>query len=117
MSRILFVDDDSMILRMTAFIAKKGGFEALGTSSGEECIEVLKREKPDMVFIDVEMPGLSGLDTLRKIRDDSSIADARVCLMTGTMTDELRENAAELGAVGVIEKPIQAAEVLSLVGQ
>ena len=115
MSRILFTDDDPMMLRMAGFIMKKTGNEALTASSGEEGLAKLKSESPDMVFIDIEMPGMSGLEMLAQIRQDSTLASVPVCLMSGTVTDRVKAQAAELGALGVIGKPLQAAEVASVI--
>ena len=115
MSRILFTDDDQMMLRMAGFIMKKTGNEAITASSGEEGLSKLKSEQPDMVFIDIEMPGMSGLEMLARIRQDSSVASVPVCLMSGTVTDEIKAQASELGAVNVIGKPLQAAEVSAVI--
>lgn len=117
MSRILVVDDDSMAVRMIGFILKKTGHECLGAFSGAQGIQMLKSEKPDLVLLDVEMPGENGLDVLEAIRGDSDISDAKVCLMSGTMTDALRVRAEKLGAVGSISKPVSAPELMEILGR
>lgn len=115
MSRIMFIDDDSMMLRMAGFIMKKAGHEALTASSGEEGLSKLAADKPDMVFIDIEMPGMNGIEVLEKIKADGSLAGIPVCLMSGTVTDEIKAKAADLGAVGVIGKPLNAGEVTGVI--
>ena len=116
MSRILIIDDDSFVHRMAGFMLKKSGHEAVCASSGEEGIEKLKElaaggSLPEMVFIDSEMPGLSGTETIERIRQEDGISAASICLMTGTLTDELKERALSLGAVGCISKPLEAGAV------
>ena len=112
MKRILFIDDDAMILRMAGFIMKKCGCEALTASSGEEGTALAVSESPDMVFVDMEMPGMDGFETLVQLKAQAA---APVYMMSGTVTEENRKRAEELGACGVISKPLNAAEVMSIV--
>ena len=122
MSRILIIDDDSFVHRMAGFMMKKAGYEAVCASSGEEGLQKLRElctsgDMPLMVFIDSEMPTLSGIETIERIRADGSTADANICLMTGTLTDTLREKAMSLGAVGCIAKPLDAAAVTDILSK
>lgn len=117
MSKILITDDDSMMLRMASFIVKKAGHEAVTASSGEECLKKLKEESPMLTVIDVEMPEMNGIETLQAIRAESGIADAAVCLMTGSLTDEVKSRAAELGTVGCIGKPLEAGELMEIIAK
>ncbi len=116
MSRVLVIDDDSMILRMAGFILKKGGHEAVTAASGAEGLEILKRELPDMVFVDNEMPDMNGMELLQAIGSDSSLSAVKVCLMTGTLTNEIQAQAQALGASACIGKPLNATELLDAVG-
>lgn len=117
MDRIMFIDDDPMVLRMAGFMMKKSGRQALTAASGDEGIIVIRSEHPQMVFLDAEMPEKSGLETLQSIRNDSAIAGTMVCIMSGTVTDELNEKSRALGAIGLIEKPLQAAQVLQIINK
>lgn len=114
MARILVVDDDSMAVRMIGFMLKKLGHESIGSSNGTQCIAHLKSEQPDLVLLDVEMPGENGLDVLEKIRSDSDISAAKVCLMSGTIDDSLCERAEKLGSLGFLSKPVAAAELMDI---
>ncbi len=115
MSRVLVIDDDPMILRMAGFILKKGGHTAQTASSGKEGLDAVRGDCPDCVFIDNEMPEMTGIEVLEAIRSDSSLSELRVCIMTGTLTDELKEKAGAFGA-GCIGKPLVAPEMLSILG-
>ncbi|MCR5021250.1 response regulator [Ruminococcus sp.] len=114
MARILVVDDDSMVIRMIGFILKKSGHECTGASCGAQGIAMLRSEAPDLVLLDVEMPGENGMDVLKEIRDDSDISGAKVCLMSGTVDDELRDKAQKLGSLGFLIKPVAAAELMDI---
>lgn len=111
MSKILIIDDDALILKMGGFLLNKLGYEAVKASSGEEGIELMKKEKPALVLLDVFMPGLSGVETLAAIKANKELADVPVCFITGTPDDEIIEKSRELGAVYCIKKPLVKDEV------
>ena len=122
MSRILIIDDDSFVHRMGGFMLKKAGHSCECASSGAEGLEKLSAlaaegSMPDMVFIDSEMPAMNGIETIEQIRQKSDIADVRICLMTGTLTDELRQRAEALGAVGCITKPLEIKTVTDIISK
>jgi DNA-binding response OmpR family regulator len=75
----------------------------------------MRKSLPMLTIIDVEMPGKNGFDTLEEIKGDGSLAGACVCLMTGTLTDEVRKRADELGASGCLGKPLNAAELAEMI--
>ncbi len=113
--KVLFIDDDSMMLRMASFIMKKGGHQAVTAESGAEGIELIKENAPDVVFIDVEMPGMNGFETLEALNAEGALSGTRVYMMSGTVTGDVESQAKSLGAAGVIDKPLNAAEVLGAV--
>ena len=115
--KILIIDDDPMIRRMAGFILRKKGYEQAEAGSGDEGIALMREQKPDLTLIDVEMPDTDGFETLEKIRSDDGLKDSKVCMMTGTLTDEARARAEGLGAVGCIEKPLDAAVLYDIIGK
>ncbi|MBR6873704.1 MAG: response regulator [Ruminococcus sp.] len=110
MSRILVIDDDAMILKMAGFLLKKQGHEAVTAANGSDGAAIAAGENPQMAFIDVEMPGKNGFETLADIK--RACPSMPVFMMTGTLDDEVRRKAAELGALGCINKPLQAPQVI-----
>ncbi|MBR1724183.1 MAG: response regulator [Ruminococcus sp.] len=114
--KVLFIDDDSMMLRMAGFILKKGGHEAFTAESGAEGLRLIEEWRPELVFIDVEMPQMNGFETLEAIKKSGN-TELRVCMMSGTVNDEITEQALRLGAEGVIEKPLNAAEVNAVINR
>lgn len=115
MSKVLFIDDDRLILRMASFIAKKCGAPAVCCSSGQEGLSEIEQEKPALAFIDVEMTGMNGFEVLEQLTSKGLTSAMTVYMMSGTVTDEVCQKAAGLGAKGVIEKPLNAAEVTALI--
>lgn len=111
---ILVVDDDMSITSIFEFILDQANYNSLVASSGEESLEILKSDVPvDLIFLDVKMPGMSGIDAFREIQKIRPFV--LVVMMTGYSVDELLKEAFELGAYGVIYKPFDIEEILSVI--
>nr|AHF26174.1 response regulator receiver protein [uncultured bacterium Contigcl_1787] len=113
--KVLIIDDDSMMLRMASFIVKKAGHEALTAQSGEEGVALARSSRPDIVFIDVEMLVMDGFAAAEQIKSDDTLSGTRICMMSGTVTDEVVARAKQLGAVGVTGKPLNAGEIINII--
>jgi DNA-binding NtrC family response regulator len=115
MPRILIVDDDPGQRSLLDSFLKSQGFETLPVSSGERALEVLRDEQVSMMISDVRMPGLSGLETLRRARQENAVLPV---LMVTAYTD-VREAVGAMrdGAVNYLAKPIDLDELLLNVQQ
>jgi two-component system, NtrC family, nitrogen regulation response regulator NtrX len=113
--RILVIDDEAAIRDSLKMILEYEDYEFLGASSGPEGVAVVKRDAPDMVVLDIKMPGMNGLETLAEIRRvDESIPVAMIS-GHGTITDAMQ--ATRLGAFDFIEKPFTSERVLVTVAK
>jgi CheY-like chemotaxis protein len=115
--KILVVDDDSMNRMMAEMMLGKGGYEVTSVEGGQQCLDILGREVFDLVLLDIEMPVMSGVDTLRAIRGDERLKDNKVMLLTGTIDTPEVSEAMSLGAVGCQSKPFIPKELLEHVAQ
>lgn len=107
---VLLVDDEPHIRKYVGLILKQLGSPIIvEAGNGEEAVETYRRENPDLVLMDVNMPRLDGLDALKQIRalDPNSI----VIMLTSLANRETVEQALELGAVGYIRKDTPKAEI------
>ena len=112
---ILVVDDDDINLKLADFILAQQGYEVHKAYSGEEGIDILNSEDIDLVLLDIEMPRMSGLETLERIRADYRFENTPVIFLTAiTDTDNVVE-ASKLGALGYIKKPFMPQELLDRV--
>ena len=112
---ILVVDDDAMNVRMAEFILKQQQYQVLKASSGMECLEVLKNQPVDLVLLDIEMPGMNGMQTLEQIRGEERFLKIPVMFLTASTELEDMENAQKLGASGYVKKPFLPQELLERV--
>lgn len=101
--RILIVDDERAVANLLADALRGQGHEAALVHRGEDALAELGRVRPDAVFLDVLMPGMSGVEVLRRIRETDLTLP--VVLITGHAQDYELEEARRLGISEVIEKP------------
>ena len=104
-NKILVIDDEKPTLKMFRLFLDTYGFEIFTAESGEEGLEIFKREQPDLVLTDVKMPGMDGIEVLQAIKKLSS--DTEVIVITGHGDMELAIRALNLDATDFINKPIQ----------
>ncbi|HLP93642.1 MAG TPA: ATP-binding protein [Saprospiraceae bacterium] len=103
---ILLVDDQLEILEYISDLLAKE-FHVLKAGSGEEAIEILKQSHVDVIISDFMMNGMSGLEFLTKVRQDTLLADIPFVLLTGLNTQQFQEEALQLKVNGIFSKPIQ----------
>lgn len=102
--KVLLVDDDPNIRKLAKMsLERVGKWEVAVAASGTEAIDLLAHEKPDVVLLDVMMPGVDGRATLEKLKEQS--ADLPVILMTAKVQNEEIAEYLNLGAIGLIMKP------------
>lgn len=108
---ILVADDDIDILSLVTRHLRTMSVKLLEASDGEEALRIAKREKPDLVVLDVMMPGMSGWEVCRAIRDDETLAGTGVIMLTG-IGERLNEMTSPLyGADEFIDKPFELGEL------
>ena len=115
--KILVTDDDAMNLRMAEMFLTKGGYEVVKASGGKECLDYLNTDTPDLILLDVEMPGIDGYETLAAIRKNPE--HAKIPGLFLSASEDVAERAAELGlaAAGVVSKPFLPPVLLAQVAE
>lgn len=110
MRPILIIDDDEMVLQTMQDILGGEGFDVLATADGPRGLEIVRREQPNLVLLDLALPSMNGLEVLRKIRDiDPAI---KVIVITGYGTEEASQVARRYGAFDFLGKPVETATLL-----
>lgn len=110
MQHILIVDDEHSIQTSLAGILQDEGYQTSSASDGETALKLIEEEAPDLVLLDIWMPGMDGISVLKKIRTPGQ--SMQVIMMSGHATIETAVTATKLGAHDFIEKPISVEKLL-----
>lgn len=108
--RILVVDDETLILDLAVMLLTTRGYEVITAESGEECLEVVEREKPPLVLLDYMMPGMDGMTTLREMR--KRFPDTYVIMLTGKGNEQIAVEVMKAGAADYILKPFSNQDLI-----
>lgn len=90
-AHVLVVDDDAVHREVVADILRAEGYEVAIVASGEACLEAVRASPPDVVLLDLMLPGMDGAAVLQELRTDARLAGIRVLLTTGVRTAHLRK--------------------------
>ena len=115
--KVLVVDDDPMILEIATIILEGEGFTVATARSAVALADVVSREEPDVVLLDVGLPGLRGHLAVEAVRGGAGGERARIILYSGECEEELRDMAAQAGADGVVAKTSGPARLVAAVQQ
>ena len=108
--RVLIVDDEKNIRRTFKMVLESEGFEVSVAETGEEALKVHQKEKPDAVVLDVKLPGIDGIETLRRIKDKEP--ELPVIMISGHGTIATAVEATRFGAFDFVEKPLSKERLL-----
>ncbi len=112
--RILVVDDDPNMLFSTSRTMKKGGYEVIEASTGNDCLVLARQMRPDIILLDVNLPDMIGYEVCRRIKSDPELANTFVIHLSGTqISPESQVYGLEHGADGYITFPVGGKELLA----
>lgn len=112
---VLVIDDDAMNLKMAEFILSKKMYRVLKAASGQKGLALLRQEAVDLVLLDIEMPGMSGVEVLEQIREEEAIRQVSVIALSALSDEETLQKMQELGTAGHVKKPFMPADLLAQV--
>ncbi|WP_254277128.1 response regulator [Halomonas sp. 3H] len=104
---ILVIDDDATIRLLLSAGLSKQGFHVLEAAGGPAGLAAFRTRRPDLVLIDVSMPGMDGFQVARAIGSESSIRTVPLVMLTGSDEPDIRRQAFEAGALDILTKPFQ----------
>jgi two-component system, cell cycle response regulator DivK len=104
--RILVVEDNPLNLKLVRDVLQVAGYDVIEAQSGEQGLHAAKENPPDLVLMDLQLPGIDGTETLRRLRQDGLGPDIPIVAVTAFAMAEDRERAALAGFDGYVEKPI-----------
>lgn len=113
--KILVVDDEEHIQELLKFNLESSGYKVYCSGSGNDALKLVKTEKPDLILLDVMLPGMDGYDVCKEIRKDNSISNLPIIMITAKSEELDKILGLELGADDYLTKPFSLRELMARV--
>jgi CheY-like chemotaxis protein len=110
---VLIVDDDPLIRNVVRAVLEDGSYDLDEAASGEEALQVASRRPPDVVLLDVMMPGMDGFEVASRIKADDQLRETVVVMLTAKNSPEDRRRGVAVGADAYFTKPFSPLELLT----
>jgi len=111
--KILLVEDNAVNRRLAEFLLRSNGYQVIEAGSAQEAFECLQRDRPNLILMDIQLPGIDGLEVTRRLKENHDTRDIPVVAVTSYAMKGDRERALAAGCAGYITKPIDKATLLS----
>lgn len=115
--KILIVEDDDIIRRLYVAILTRRGYAALEAADALSGIALAKAQRPDIILMDIQMPGMDGLQATTIIHQQPGLETVPVIAVTGHVTDEHLHRAREAGCVDFLAKPITSGQLIAAIAR
>jgi len=115
--RILIVEDNALNLKMMTDLFEGHGYRALPAVNGPQALVIAQAERPDLIVMDIELPGLSGLSVARRLKADSGLGAVPVIAVSARAGPETAATAREAGCDAYLAKPVSVADMLAAVAR
>ncbi len=116
MAHILIIDDDPGVRGVLKAILERAGYDVAAGGGGAEGLRLAHARRPDLVLLDIEMPGMNGFDVCSLIKTDTALASVPVVIMTGRPIAGVPARAQAVGAVDLLTKPFERDNLLKKIG-
>ena len=103
--KVLVCDDEPYIVESVSYVVRKAGYEVAVAEDGMEALSTARRERPDLIFLDIMMPRLSGQEVCRQLKEDPDTKGAYIVMLTARGQEEDERRAMEMGADEFMTKP------------
>lgn len=113
--KVLVIDDDTEVIQAVEIVLRGESFKVLSATSGEEALQTLNKEQPDVIILDLGLPDIDGFELLEAFQKNPQFKSIPVIVLTGWSGDDLLIRALELGALEFLNKPFMSAELLARV--
>ena len=115
MSTVLIVEDNDKNMKLARDVLQAKGYQTLEAVTGEEGVKLAREKKPDLVLMDIQLPGINGIEAFRQIRGDANTRGIPVVALTASVTPTDRSAIAAAGFDAFLGKPINLKEFLDTV--
>lgn len=87
-NKILVIDDDRFIVKTLSFLLKREGYKCVSVLDGEKAMDMIRKEHPDLIFLDLHLPGKSGYEISQEIKKDTTLNDVHIIVITSSIISE-----------------------------
>jgi CheY-like chemotaxis protein len=115
--KILVVDDDPTSLRLLELILSKEGYQVISASNGLEALRKARTESPDLLILDVMLPGFDGLEVCHRLRSEPDMAKLPILMLSAKQQKSDQDAASKVGANAFLPKPVNRTALLSKVAE
>jgi len=117
MKKILLVDDEPNIIMSLEYTFKKNNFQVFIARDGQEALDILKTEQPDLIILDIMMPNVDGYATIEAVRKDEKLNNCKVIFLSAKNKESDIEKGMNLGANAYMTKPFSIKKLVELVNE
>ena len=117
MKKILLVDDEPNIIMSLEYTFKKNNFQVFIARDGQEALDILKTEQPDLIILDIMMPNVDGYATIESVRKDEKLNNCKVIFLSAKNKESDIEKGMNLGANAYMTKPFSIKKLVELVNE
>lgn len=110
--KILVVEDEADILKAVSFRLDKAGYEVLTAMNGQTALDLVRKDPPDLVLLDLRLPILSGYEVCKQIKSDEKLKKVKVIFFTASVVHNIVEKTKEFGADDYLIKPFSPNELM-----
>ena len=114
-NKILIVEDEESLLKLESILLTSKGYDVKGVSTGQEALDALEEEKPDLVLLDIMLPEIDGFEVCRRIKSSPDTKNIPVIMLTAKKSREDMERGEKVGADWYITKPFKSAMVIKTI--
>lgn len=115
--RVLIIEDEPQNQYLISFILRKAGYEVTEAASGEDGVKLVNQKTPDLILMDIKLPGIDGYEATERIRSTKAGMRVPIIALTSYAMKGDRERAFAAGCNGYIEKPIDPATIVDEIGK
>jgi twitching motility two-component system response regulator PilG len=114
-NKILVVEDEESLLKLESILLSSKGYSVTGVMDGKAALEEIKKNRPDLVLLDVMLPEMDGFEVCRRIKEESATAGIPVVMLTAKKSNQDIERGRQVGADAYITKPFKSTRVIEVI--
>jgi twitching motility two-component system response regulator PilG len=114
-NRILIVEDEESLLKLESILLSSRGYQVTGVMDGASALARIEESKPDLVLLDIMLPGIDGFEVCRRIKENPATADIPVVMLTAKKNSQDMAKGTQVGADAYMTKPFKSVKIIEVI--